>query len=61
MQASHSMHCWLDEGCLDVAVEAALDFARRLLGREPEFDLDVQLFEALHQIDVLHLLAADGL
>src|SRR5205085_11663575 len=34
------------EDGLDVAVQAALDFARRLLGREAELDLDVELPEA---------------
>ncbi len=57
MQASHSMHFGCGEDGLDVAVEAALHFARGLLGAEAEFDFDVQFFEAAHQIDVLHLLA----
>ena len=37
----------LGEHRLDVAVEAALDLLRELLGREAELHLDVQLLEAL--------------
>ena len=57
MQASHSMHSVGGEHGLDVAVQAALHFARGLLGVEAELHFDVQLLEALDQIDVLHLLA----
>ncbi len=45
------------EDRLDIAVEAALHFARGLLGVEAQFHFDVQLLEAARQIDVLHLLA----
>jgi hypothetical protein len=45
------------ENCLYVAVQTSLDFARGLLRVKPEFDLDVQVPEALRQFDVLHLLA----
>ncbi len=46
-----------DEGGFDVAVQAALHFARGLLGGEAQLHFDVQLLEAARQIDVLHLLA----
>ena len=57
MQASHSMQRGGGEDGLDVAVQAALHFARGLLGVEAQLDFDVQLLEAVRQIDVLHLLA----
>jgi hypothetical protein len=40
----------------DVAVEASFYFGCGLFGCESELYFDVQLFEPLHQIDVLHLL-----
>src|SRR5438270_9876674 len=41
----------------DIAIKTTLDFTRRLLGREAELYFNVELAEALHQIDMLHLLA----
>ena len=46
------------KGCrehrLQVAVQAALDLRRDLLGAEAELDLDVELLETLLEIDVRH-------
>ncbi len=39
---------------LQVAVQAALDLGRDLLGAEAELDLDVQLLERAYEIDVRH-------
>ena len=47
MQASHSMQQRRLEDGLHVAVEAALDLARGLLGGEAELDLEVERLEAL--------------
>src|SRR5665811_2640690 len=48
------------ERCLDVAVQAPLHFADRLLDRKPQFDLQVQLLEPARQLDVIYVLAARG-
>ena len=47
MQASHSMQRFGGEDGLDIAVQAALHFARGLLGGEAQLHFDVQLLEAL--------------
>src|SRR5207302_3271068 len=48
------------EDRFDVAVQAPLDFSRRLLRREAELDLDVEALESLDEVDVRHLLAFGG-
>src|ERR1039457_4761617 len=45
------------EDSLDVAVEAALDLARGLLGGEADLDLGADALEPARQLDVLHPLA----
>src|SRR5262249_22256522 len=45
------------EDGLNVAIEAALDLARDLLGGEAQLHLDVELPETLRELDVAHLLA----
>ena len=47
MQASHSMHLAAVKTVSHVAVQAALDFTRGLLGVEAELHFDVQLLEPL--------------
>src|SRR3974390_3151882 len=49
------------ESGLDVAVQAALRFAGKLLGAEAKLYFDIHLLEALGQIDVLHLLPRRGI
>src|SRR5437868_3666304 len=46
---------------LDIAIQAALDLARGLFGGETKLHLNVELAEALDQIDVLHLLTLSGI
>src|SRR4029077_19876743 len=48
------------EDRLDVAVEAALNLARRLLSREPDLYLGADALESSRQLDVLHALAGRG-